>query len=81
LASVKAGSPPVHSFAIAPGNQPAIYAGTGCAGVFKSVDGGLNWQAVNFGLTRLAVDQLAVDPAAPLTVLAGAGTPETGRSS
>jgi photosystem II stability/assembly factor-like uncharacterized protein len=81
LAFVRAGSPPVHSFAIAPGNPPGIYAGTGCAGVFKSVDGGLNWQPANVGLTRLAVDQLAVDPSAPHTVLAGAGTPETGRSS
>lgn len=81
LASVHAGAPPVHSFAFAPGNPPAVYAGTGCAGVFKSVDGGLNWQAANLGLTRLTVDQLAVNPFAPLTVLAGVGTPETGRWS
>jgi photosystem II stability/assembly factor-like uncharacterized protein len=74
VAWLQADTPPIHSFAIAPGTPPVVYAGTGCAGVFKSADGGATWVAANHGLTRKKVDALVIDPAAPLTILAGAGS-------
>jgi photosystem II stability/assembly factor-like uncharacterized protein len=39
--------------------------------VFKSVNGGGNWTAVNTGLTNTDVRALAIDPAAPTTLYAG----------
>lgn len=58
----------------------AVYAGTP-GGVFKSIDGGANWIAVNNGLTtggNLDVRALAINPATPetlyLTGVTGRGT-------
>jgi photosystem II stability/assembly factor-like uncharacterized protein len=55
-----------------------LYAGTS-AGVFKSVDGGGIWNPANAGMQQGSaragiVSVLAVDPAAPATVYASAGT-------
>jgi hypothetical protein len=39
--------------------------------VFKSLDGGDHWQAMNTGLTDTAISALAIDPHTPGTVYAG----------
>jgi hypothetical protein len=38
--------------------------------VFKSIDGGESWSAVNSGLTTLSVNSLAIDPQDSSTVYA-----------
>ena len=43
-------------------------------GVFKSTNGGESWTAINTGLTGLDVNALAIDPSAPATLYAGAGS-------
>ncbi len=48
-----------------------IYAGTNGAGVFKSVDGGLNWVAMNSGLTDLNIQAMVIDPGNSATLYAG----------
>jgi photosystem II stability/assembly factor-like uncharacterized protein len=40
-------------------------------GVFKSIDGGGNWNPVNKGLTNNDVQALAIDPVTPSTIYAG----------
>ncbi len=45
-----------------PKNSRIIYAGTLGEGIFKSVDGGLTWAAINNGLTVLVVRSLVIDP-------------------
>lgn len=77
--ALESGTPPIHSLAIGPGTPPVVYAGTSCAGIFKSSDGGATWRAANDGLTRKKVDVLAIDLRAPFTVLAGAGSRDLGR--
>ena len=47
-----------------------LYAGT-LGGVFKSVDGGANWNAVNNGLTNTSILSLAIDPGMSQTLYAG----------
>ena len=47
-----------------------IYAATS-GGVFKSTDGGANWQPANTGLSGIHVFSLAIDPRTPTTVYAG----------
>ena len=58
-----------------PQNQGVIYAGTLAGGVFKSLNAGLNWVAVNSGLysssSSLAAFALAIHPANPSVLYVG----------
>jgi photosystem II stability/assembly factor-like uncharacterized protein len=44
------------------------------SGVFKSTDSGVNWQAINNGLTSGFIYHLALDPTTPTTLYAAAGS-------
>ena len=57
------------AFAINPQNPEVVYAGSG-NGVFKSTDGGVNWQAVNAGLTERYVFDLGIDQRHPAVLYA-----------
>ena len=61
----------VTALAIDPSTPATLYAGTGGGGVFKSLNGGNNWTAINSGLTALSIQALAVDPSTPATLYAG----------
>ena len=61
----------VFFLAIDPINTQTIYAGTYGGGVFKSLDGGSTWYAINAGLTNLHIYSLAIDPTNTQTVYAG----------
>ena len=56
--------------AIDPKTPQTLYAGTFFYGVFKTTDGGSNWNELNAGLTDTRVEALAIDPMAPQTVYA-----------
>ena len=65
------------SLAIDPTDSNVIYVGTGGFvggghGVYKSTDSGQTWSAVNQGMLDYRITALAVDPAQPQTVYAGA---------
>jgi hypothetical protein len=62
----------VQDLAISARKSSTLYAGTGC-GVFMSTDGGMNWIAVNSGLTNLSVFVLAINPQDRNTLYAGTG--------
>src|SRR5215510_4187617 len=53
-----------------PRNPWTVYAASSTSGVFKSIDGGESWSAVNSGLTTLSVNSLAIDPQDSSTVYA-----------
>jgi photosystem II stability/assembly factor-like uncharacterized protein len=57
--------------AVDPSNPQVSYVGTFGSGVFKSTNGGNNWQSVNQGLTNLFINSLAIDPKQPATLYAG----------
>lgn len=61
----------VQALVVEPGNPSVIYAGTQLSGVYKSLDGGASWTAVNGGLTKLNVLSLAINPVLPTTLYAG----------
>jgi photosystem II stability/assembly factor-like uncharacterized protein len=64
----------VGSLAIDPFDPNILYAGTTSSeGVFRSLDGGATWSAVNTGLTARNVWSLAIDPQNPTTLYAGTG--------
>ncbi len=58
---------------IDPVNTSTLYVGNS-GGVFKSSDGGVNWNDINNGLTDLLVNALAVDPLNTSTLYAGTST-------
>ncbi|MDQ2980614.1 MAG: hypothetical protein M3R62_15505, partial [Acidobacteriota bacterium] len=60
----------VRALAVDPGSPGVLYAGTD-GGIFKSVDGGVSWGAVNNGLTGFTVFAIAIDPSAGGTLYAG----------
>jgi photosystem II stability/assembly factor-like uncharacterized protein len=61
----------VDSLAINPQSPDTIYAGTTWGGVFKSTNGGRNWNAMSSGLTNLDIWSLAINPQSPDTIYAG----------
>jgi photosystem II stability/assembly factor-like uncharacterized protein len=58
-------SPGILAIAINPQNTNIVYVGTGGFGVWKSVNGGGNWTAMNNGLTDFLVNGLVLDPQRP----------------
>jgi len=63
----------VEALAIDPMRPSILYAGTANAGVFRSADGALTWQAFSTGLTTTFINALAIDPDTPSIVYAGTG--------
>ncbi|MDQ3061762.1 MAG: VCBS repeat-containing protein, partial [Acidobacteriota bacterium] len=53
---------PTNAFVIDPANTNTLYAGTDI-GVFRSIDGGANWQPFSNGLPRVAVFDMALQKA------------------
>ena len=65
----------VQALAIDPNNSNIIYAGTLTAGMFKSLDSGQNWQAINNGLPALPdwidIRSIIIDPTNTSTIYLG----------
>ncbi len=61
------------SIAIHPSDPLTLYIGTAHGGIWKSTDGGDNWQDVGAGLESLAFGAIAIDPNNPETIYAGSG--------
>jgi photosystem II stability/assembly factor-like uncharacterized protein len=65
----------IFSLAIDPVTTSTLYAGTYLGGVFKSIDRGGSWNAINTGLpTEVVFSVLAIDPMNSSTLYAGKGT-------
>jgi photosystem II stability/assembly factor-like uncharacterized protein len=68
----------VSALAVDPSQRNVIYAGADSMGLYKSVDGGDTWYAVNDGLgmaagVRLRITALAIDPENPDRIFAARG--------
>jgi len=61
----------VQTLAINPQAPDTLYAGTWGDGVFKTTNGGMNWTAINTGMTATIVYALAINPQTPDTLYAG----------
>lgn len=64
-----------------PANFDTIYAGAASGGVFKSVDGGQNWQPIFDDALSLSVGDIALDPADSRTIYVGTGEVNAGGGS
>lgn len=68
------GTPNVRALAIDPTAPLTIYAGTNNNGLFKSINGGGVWTAMNTGMgggSPLSVNAVVIDPANPSTLYTG----------
>jgi hypothetical protein len=63
---------PVLALAIDPTTAGTLFAASGPAGLFKSVDGGESWHATNSGLEGFSLLDVALDPLAPSVVYVAA---------
>jgi len=59
------------ALAVDPLTTTIIYAGTDSGGVFKSTDGGENWNTINTGLPKTHVNDIAINPLTPATLYVG----------
>lgn len=57
----------VLTLAIDPQNPDTIYSGTD-EGVFKSIDGGINWSSTNTGLSSASIWTVAINPVIPTII-------------
>ena len=60
----------VNALGIDPSSPMTVYVATS-VGIFRSTEGGANWEAINVGLTILDARALAIDPANPMNIYAG----------
>lgn len=61
----------INVIAVHPGNEAIVYAGTRQSGLFRTVDGGRNWQPLNQNLPARDVRALAIDASNPSVIYAG----------
>jgi photosystem II stability/assembly factor-like uncharacterized protein len=59
------------SIAIDPASPTTLYTGTAEEGVFKSMTGGVIWEAINTGLTNLNAKAFAIHPTTSTTLYVG----------
>jgi hypothetical protein len=68
----------VNVLAVSPGNERTLYAGVDSLGMFKSMNGGRSWEAINNGLdivpgARTVISAITVDPTDSQRVLIATG--------
>lgn len=68
------GLPKISSLAVDPGSPSIAYVGT-AAGISKTTNGGIRWEAASNGLDSLEINSLAIDPLSPSILYAGTNAP------
>ena len=63
----------VSAIAGVPGDPLIVYAGSASGGIFKSIDGGINWLPIFDGQPVHSIGDIAVAPSDPAVVWAGTG--------
>lgn len=63
----------VTAIAVHPTNENIVYAGTAQGGVYRTLDGGLNWTSIFDSAQSLAIGAIAIAPSSPTTIFVGTG--------
>ena len=63
----------VSDIVVSPRNPRTVYIGLRSGGIYRTVDGGQNWETWDEGLTSPVINAVCVDPADPAVVYAGTG--------
>jgi len=73
LTQLKAISGRINTIAIHPTNSNIMYAGASNGGIFKTTNGGSNWQSIFDEQTLLSIGKIIIDPINPNIIYAGTG--------
>ena len=65
----------INTLAVHPTDQNIIYVGYGEGGVYKTTDGGTNWESIFDDQTFLAIGDIVIDETDPNIVYVGTGDP------
>jgi hypothetical protein len=65
----------VDRIAIDPNDPNVLYAGANSGGLWKSIDGGSNWEPLTDRLPAMRIGAIAIDPRFPATIYIGTGHP------
>ncbi len=65
----------INTIAVHPLNHDIIYAGFSTGGLFKTTNGGQDWQAIFDEQAFLSIGDIAIDPSDPSTIYVGTGDP------
>ena len=57
-----------------PNDTNILYAGSCAGGIFKTTDGGKNWENINNGIISMGVNDIAIDPKKPDVIYIATGT-------
>ena len=71
----------VDDFAVVESNPDIIYVGSAAGGVFKSVNGGLNWEPIFDEQPNSTIGDIALAPSDPSVLWVGTGEPNNRQSS
>lgn len=71
--SYNPGNGRVHTAAVSPLDPNTIYVGTPAGGLWRTIDGGVNWNALGQDLPSLGVTGIALHPADPNTLYIATG--------
>ena len=52
----------INTIAVHPVNNNIMYSGSAAGGIFKTIDGGVNWTAIADDLAYLAISDIVIDP-------------------
>jgi len=63
----------INTIAIHPTNSNIMYAGASKGGIFKTINGGLNWQPIFDDQILLSIGKIIIDPVNPNIIYAGTG--------
>lgn len=68
----------INTIAVNPNNEQVIYIGFSRGGIFKTIDGGLNWKPIFDNQAYLTIGDIEIDPQNPNIIYAGTGDPNIG---
>ncbi|MCX6224043.1 MAG: T9SS type A sorting domain-containing protein, partial [Bacteroidia bacterium] len=63
----------VRAIAVHPTDPQTLYIGAASGGIWKTTDGGANWEDIGYGLESLTFGAIAIDPKNPEIIYAGSG--------
>ncbi|MDP4686376.1 MAG: T9SS type A sorting domain-containing protein [Salibacteraceae bacterium] len=70
----------INTIATIPGNLDTFYIGYGRGGIFRTYDGGSNWESIFDDQERLCIGSIAINPQNHATLYAGTGDKNIGGS-
>jgi xyloglucan-specific exo-beta-1,4-glucanase len=63
----------INCIALHPTDSNILFVGTACGGIWRSIDGGVNWASSNDALPSMSITDISINPLNPDTIYAATG--------